>query len=233
MRSYGQSTEGLTDDHIRRKLTNVNCEFLNRPRMALSLLADTYLSNKEGITELATMVRHITKFLSKMEKIEDDLMVLSNRDAASGDDHAAVKNVIKAITNQNQLLVEFCKKAGHVSAGLYTTTAWLRSTNYLLNNLDIMKEKMHPDAQLPNFRANVNIDALIVDICSGVENLSLVKKVDNVNLDNLASSSDEERPAPKSVKRKLQLDDDDPEDEEQQPTTSKKKKKKPVTYRSS
>jgi len=222
LRPYGQATEGLTDDTMRRKLTNINTEFLNRPRMALSLLADTFLSNEETMEEACTMGKHIEKFLRKMEPLEEDFKVLSNRDATSGDDHAAVRNVMTSIAQQSNFMVEFTKKCGHIGGSLYTTAMWLRSTNYLLNNLDITKEKLHPDANLPNFRANVTLDSLINDVCTGVENLSLVKKVDSVNLDQLSSSDEERPPLVNKAKRKLDLSKDDIE----QPTTSKKKKKK-------
>ena len=95
-----------------------------------------------------------------------------------------------------------------------------------MNNLQIMKEKVHPDVHLPNFRANVTMESLINDVCSGVENLSLVKKVDSVNLDNLGSSSDEEAITMKKVKRKLDLVEEEEDGDDDKPITSKKKKKK-------
>ena len=103
MKPYGIATDARST--FANKLKRINHEFFHQPRMALSMMAQTVLENKDRVCELKNTVAYIENFYKKLEKIEDDLKVLNDTDRENVDDpDGAVERVIRFLNKPGQFL---------------------------------------------------------------------------------------------------------------------------------
>jgi hypothetical protein len=150
MRPYGYASEGLEDKMLEKKLTCINHEFLNRPKVALSLMADTYLSNKEELMKIDEIGKYLPKFLHKMERIEDDLRVLSVKHKVDGNYEESAKRVLKRLSAPGEYVDQFTRSAVKIGASLYSTCVWLRTMAFMAGNLKFTHSHMHPEGSDSN-----------------------------------------------------------------------------------
>ena len=81
---YGVATNARSI--FSNKLKHINHEFFHRPRMSLSTMAQTLLENKERVKELRNTVAYKDTFFKKLDKIEEDFIVVNDVDKEHVDD---------------------------------------------------------------------------------------------------------------------------------------------------
>ena len=112
-----------------------------------------------------------------------------------------------------------------MGAGIFITSCWIKTTGYLLNNMQFYKDNLHPDANVPNFRKNPTINNLVDDIVSQLGNIRITKPAAETGmLADISSSDDEERRQPD--KRRLFTSDSEEEQIAEPPKKKKKKQEK-------
>ena len=85
---YGSAHDAwpFTDQQITARLSQMNCEFLTRPNIAISEFADTLLANTQYLEENILVLdgRSMAKFFHKMENYKDALRVLNSKNDTEG-----------------------------------------------------------------------------------------------------------------------------------------------------
>lgn len=78
LRPYGEIKEATPDDTMLEKANTINCEFLSRPNVALSELADTVSSNKDILRALLSSLDTQT-IMTKVEQLDATVNMFNTR----------------------------------------------------------------------------------------------------------------------------------------------------------
>ena len=96
LRPYGEIKEATADNIMVEKANIINCEYLSRPNVALSELADTITSNKDMLKEMLTNL-DIHAILAKGEQLDQTAEMFNSRvdlPVKSSDVHHLLKYAI-------------------------------------------------------------------------------------------------------------------------------------------
>ena len=81
IRPYGRASEVLSDDIFNKRLTNFNCEFLNRPGFCFSEMSESLPMAWDVVKEKLNMIqkKHINKFDNMMDSLDHDFKTIDNK----------------------------------------------------------------------------------------------------------------------------------------------------------
>ena len=89
---YGlaHDASSFSDQQISARLSQMNCEFLTRPNIALSEFAHTLLANIEYLEENASVLdgQGMAKFFRKVDNYKDALRILNSKNDAEGNSYS-------------------------------------------------------------------------------------------------------------------------------------------------
>lgn len=78
LRPYGEIKEATPDTTMVEKANTINCEYLSRPSVALSELADTVTSNKDMLREML-MSLDVHTVLAKVDQLDENVKMFNTR----------------------------------------------------------------------------------------------------------------------------------------------------------
>ena len=182
--------------------------------MALSMMAQTVLENKDRVKELKNTVSYVENFYKKLEKIEDDLKVLNDTDRENIDDHdGAVERVIRFLNEPGQFLPSFLNLIFEGASSAYLSSVWVNSMIFLVQNIKekLVLDSFHEKAEIPRLRKKQSIENLIADLTSKVQTLKINTPTPafNTNLDALLASEEAETTG--GHKRRLYTEEEEEE----------------------
>ena len=123
---YGVATNARSI--FSNKLKHINHEFFHRPRMA-----QTLLENKERVKELKNTVAYKDTFFKKLDKIEEDFIVVNDVDKEHVDDpDGAATRVVRFLNKPGQYLPSFLNL---FAKGASLSSAYLSSVIFLVQNI--------------------------------------------------------------------------------------------------
>ena len=215
MRPYGYATDSTntTNTNFHRKLSSINHEMLCRPRMSLSMLSETILSNINALDKMDQCIRHRERFLKKLKPLMESFRILNNKEYRQGNEKEAMKLVLDFLSKPGDFFDLYIEELFKSSASLYLMSVWIGSCSFLVKNPEMMAEKMHPEAPCQSFKSKKTLEALMEDLCG--KDLSDFKD----------SESDDESP-PKNTKKNLKRALNLPISGDEEPVAKKTKKKK-------
>ena len=81
IRPYGRASEILSDDIFNKRLTNFNCEFLNRPGFSFSEMSESLPMAWDVVKEKLNMIqkKHINKFDNMMDPLDHDFKTIDKK----------------------------------------------------------------------------------------------------------------------------------------------------------
>ena len=220
MKAYGVAT----DDKclMSYKLKRINHEFFHRPKMSLSMMAQTIMENKARVEELETTVSYLKAFYKKLSIIEDDLNILNEKDKENtGDYEGAVKRVIKFLESPGNFLPSFMNLLIEGCSSGYLTAVWISSMVFLVQNIkdQSVLDAFHAKADIPQTRKKPSVNSLIKDLCSKVDALTVSQPKFRKNLAELLAAEE-----PSSSKSKAS-DSKSDSDSDSSPVIKKRKRK--------
>ena len=79
-------SSSFTNQQITARLTQMNCEFLTKPNIAISEFAGTFLTNIQYVEENISILdeKSMAKFFCKIENYKDPLRVLNSKNDTEG-----------------------------------------------------------------------------------------------------------------------------------------------------
>ena len=102
LRPYGQAGFGVDNETLQDKLNVINCEFYNRPSYAISFMADTVLSNLEGLAEYADFSAAVSQMIVKIEKLKPYFQAVENnhKDKSKKTYDESLSKVLEFLTSE-------------------------------------------------------------------------------------------------------------------------------------
>lgn len=134
MRPYGRAFESLDDSFLAQKIKHHNCEFLNRPDIAMSEYSQTLEENIESIEEFAEVAPQIARFLKRMRTVMPSLAILNSRNDAGGDRVEAATKVLDFLRAGDNFLDVFCVRGFEMSSALAHCIAHTQVLRHLVKN---------------------------------------------------------------------------------------------------
>lgn len=155
MRPYGKALNALD---LKFRLRNTNCEWLNRPGIALSEYADTIVSNKDMIV---TKLQEFTHDPAVLPFIEDTLtkhasiMTKVNMNACYKSDICAAADAIQAMSDEELVMASDFVSLG---ASLYLTGIHMLAAQHCTADMKDTSERIRERDELKSFRKTPSFD---------------------------------------------------------------------------
>lgn len=229
LRPYGLADEQPPEEKIFRRVAPLNCEWLTRPKVAISEFADTITSNMTLLSESTSQFLRKSKFSMMQENLSSFLQTLEKFNTMKSQDKpnaGDVKNFLKGILEDDADVDNFFADMFQLGGAMYLLGAHYSVVKTLLSNPEWTAEKtIGTSEQVKNFKANPTIKELkkyLTDICTATTSTAeSPRKPRKRNLAHLLDSDDEGEGSTAYNERTGQH-----EEEEEQHTTPKKNKKR-------
>lgn len=158
--SYGQPLSHLADKEVLSRLHNWNCEWLKRPRVAISELAETIqftlpIFQKSSGKQLDKL--YVTYYKNLFQPMEDMLSRMNNKDRQSGNE--IKEKELRTFMSLIQEDEEFEKKIQdlfEVAGAAFVFSTQLMALQTLLWNPRDFAEKLHDERTTKDFKAEPN-----------------------------------------------------------------------------
>ena len=157
LRPYGKIKEATSDTTMLEKATKLNCEYLVRPAVALSEMAETVSSNV-GILKQALRNTDEDKIIREVEKLNDVSKMFNTRSdlpVTSSDVHRLLKY---AIDNDDDDSDETFDQMEHVGMLLYVIGSHQKQLQSLIRNPAEYSKKCEDLPLKHEFKLKLNAD---------------------------------------------------------------------------
>ena len=159
LRPYGEIKEPTPDSTMLEKASRLNCEYLGRPAVALSEMADTVSSNVTTLKELLTNCDH-TKIIREVEKLDVVAKMFNTRSGlgvTSSDVHRLLKYTID---NDDDESDETFDQMEHLGMLLYVVGSHQKQLRALVRNPAEYSKKCEDLPLKHDFKINGNLKSL-------------------------------------------------------------------------
>ena len=162
MLNYGAALQDLSDEKILSRLKDFNCEWLSRPNIAISEMAQTIKDNWPLIEKQSSTV-FTRKFVQDLGDVVLPLMDtyahLANKDNSTHDPptHDGALEVVNVNPDVEQLMVTAFNAAGPV----LMTSIEMLAVNALLHNVNNFAQEAVRSPAMEDFKANPTKDSMM------------------------------------------------------------------------
>jgi len=141
LRPYGEIKEPTADSMMVEKANTINCEYLSRPSVALSELADTVTSNRDMLRAMLTSL-DVHTLLAKLDELHANVKMFNTRvdiPVKSNDVHRLLKY---AIDDETDITDKAFDTMEHVGMMLYVIGSHQKQLRALVRNTANYSKKM-------------------------------------------------------------------------------------------
>lgn len=159
LRPYGEIKEATADNIMVEKANIINCEYLSRPNVALSELADTVTSNKDMLKEMLTNL-DIHAILAKVEQLDQTAKMFNSRvdlPVKSSDVHRLLKY---AIDDENDTTDKTFDEMEHLGMILYVIGCHQKQLRALVRSTADYSKKCQDLPAKHEFKINPGLKSL-------------------------------------------------------------------------
>lgn len=132
--------EFLTDRRCLEMLTTKNCEWLLRPKFALSEMAENFSANSEVMQESLDEIS-FPDVMQHCEEVAELLSVFNTRDNKNKPDREHVLELIRRLITPDVRMEKMLKQAEKTGQAMYLMGIYHRVTQTLFSNLNIVAQK--------------------------------------------------------------------------------------------
>ena len=137
---YGKPKE-LTDSKILDTLTTWNCEWLMRPKIAMSEMADTFNSCNQVLQELNGEI-DVNAIINHFKEVNNAVKIFNTKETK--DDKPTVDELVEAcvlILDQGTEIEAMVEKMEQFGQAMYLMANHMRVSQTLLNNPEVFASK--------------------------------------------------------------------------------------------
>ena len=217
LRPYGEAGQAPDVNAIFNRLKVYNCEWLIRPKVALSELAATMTGNLNVLAEMPEMVNAETvhDMTERMSSILPTIAKFNTKDNSEVANTRDLKRLMRFFLSQDEevdTLLDNCIKAGNA---MYTFGIQMKVAKALLTNPDrYARMSAHGESRDSDFKKNPNVKTLFDYLATtslqsaGVEQELQAKRSLLSQMDDLEDSDEDthSKPKPKRKKNKQKKD---------------------------
>lgn len=159
LRPYGEIKEATPDSTMVEKVNTINCEYLSRPSVALSELADTVTSNKDMLREMLLSL-HIHTVLAKVDQLDKNVKMFNTRvdiPVKNPDVHRLLKY---AIDDENDTTDQTFDSMEHLGMMLYVIGSKQKQLRAPVRNTTVYSKKYQDLPAKHEFKLNPNLKSL-------------------------------------------------------------------------
>ena len=159
LKPYGEIKEATSDTTMLEKASKLNCEYLVRPAVALSEMAETVSSNVTTLKELLTNCNQ-TKIIQEVEKLDQVAKMFNTRSdlaVTSSDVHRLLKYTIE---NDDEESDETFDNMEHLGMLLYVIGSHQKQLRALVRNPADYSKKCEDLPVKHEFKINGNLKSL-------------------------------------------------------------------------
>ena len=159
LRPYGEIKEATPDSTMVEKANTINCEYLSRPSVAISELADTVSANKDLLrTLLGSLDTHT--IMDKVERLDETVKMFNTRSdlpVQSSDVHKLLKYSIDDAHDNTDSTFDTME---HVGMIMYVIASHQKQLRALVRNTGEYSKKCQDLPAKHDFKLNPNLKSL-------------------------------------------------------------------------
>lgn len=159
LRPYGEIKEATPDSVMVEKANTINCEYLSRPSVALSELADTVSANKDVLRTLLASLDTQT-IMDKVERLDETVKMFNTRSdlpVLSSDVHKLLKYSIDDAHENTDSTFDTME---HVGMIMYVTASHQKQLRALVRNTAEYSKKCQDLPAKHDFKLNPHLKSL-------------------------------------------------------------------------
>ena len=163
LRPYGAVEQAPTEDVVFRRVSPASCEWLKRPKVAMSEMAETLSTNMDMLTAKKSKLLSSdgVAYAKKLKPLLQNLKHLNtkNRETPATKDH--VKGILKCVVGADEQTDAFIDEAMEVGAALFLTATHLSVARTLFRNPDQYASAIDVTGKwASDFKKNANMRTL-------------------------------------------------------------------------
>jgi len=138
LRSYGVPFWGVDEESMSKKISSVNTEMLNRPKIAISEFCQTIHTNIQLMEHLEETIQHLPKLIKRLKKLEEAAKVIDTTDETQGDKAQALNQVVAFLTRDSEFMDSLLPQLLEDVSAVYLTGIHTAVNRFLLRDLEFV-----------------------------------------------------------------------------------------------
>jgi len=159
LRPYGEIKEATPDSVMVEKANTINCEYLSRPSVALSEMADTISTNKDMLRTMLTSLDTHT-IMEKVEQLDETVKMFNTKcdiPVKSSDVHNLLKYSIDDASENTDSTFDTME---HLGMMMYVIASHQKQLRALVRNTAEYSKKCQDLPAKHDFKLNPNLKSL-------------------------------------------------------------------------